>query len=91
MNEWFSKSKSLAQIFSIKRLDEILINATYTHQSENTKNQNINAPSYEYYDYPIEILRERYCAVVTVRIVQNGKSDRHIYYHHYLDNVDIKK
>ena len=42
LNEWFSKSKSEEQILSIKSLDTILINAVYSHSSENTKNQEKN-------------------------------------------------
>ena len=91
LNEWYSKSKSMEQILSIKRLDEILINAVYSHSAKNTKNTELNAPSYEYYTYPIEISKNAYVAIITVRIVPNGKNDRHIYYHHYLDDVQIKK
>lgn len=91
LNEWFSKSKSEEQILSIKSLDIILINAIYSHSSKNTKNEEQNAPTYEYYDYPLEINNTNYNVVMTVRIIKEGKDDRFIYYHHYLDNVYIKK
>ncbi len=91
LNEWYSKSKSIEQILSIKLLDEILINAIYSHSSKNTKNIELNAPSYEYYNYKIEIENETYLAIVTVRIIPDGKKYRHIYYHHYLEDVYIKK
>ncbi len=90
LNEWYSKSKSLEQILSIKKLDEILTNAIYSHCSTNTKNKEVNAPTYEYYKYSINIFEKRYCAIISVRIIKDGKSDRHIYYHHYLDDIYIK-
>ena len=91
LNEWFSKSKSVEQIISIKSLDIILVNAVYSHSSENINNNEINAPSYEYYNYQIEINNKKYDAVITVRIIKEGSDDRYIYYHHYLDNLYIKK
>ena len=91
LNEWFSKSKSVEQILSIKFLDTILVNAVYSHSSENTKNNEINAPSYEYYNYSIEINNQKYVVVITVRIIKEGCDNRYIYYHHYLDNLYIKK
>ena len=91
LNEWFSKSKSIEQILSIKSLDIILTNATYSHSSINTKNLEQNAPSYEYYTYPIMINNTNYTAIVTIRVIKEGNDDRYIYYHHYLDNFYIKK
>ena len=91
LNEWFSKSKSEEQILSIKSLDTILINAVYSHSSENTKNQEKNAPTYEYYYYPITLNNSFYTIIMTVRIIKEGNDDKFIYYHHYLDNVYIKK
>ncbi len=91
LNEWFSKSKSEEQILSIKFLDIILINALYSHSSQNTKNLEQNAPSYEYYNYPMVINNTSYTIIMTVRIIKEGKDNRFIYYHHYLDNVYIKK
>ena len=72
-------------------MDIILVNAVYSHSSENIKNNEINAPSYEYYNYQIEINNKKYDAVITVRIIKEGSDDRYIYYHHYLDNLYIKK
>ena len=91
LNEWFSKSKSYEQIISIKSLDLILKNATYSHASENTKNHEQNAPSYEYYTYPININNTSFLAVITVRIIKEADINNYIYYHHYLDNLYIKK
>ena len=91
LNEWFSKSKTIDQILSIKSLDTILTNANYSHSSENTKNLEQNAPSYEYYTYPILINNTNYTAIVTIRIIKEGTDDKYIYYHHYLDNLYIKK
>ena len=91
LNEWFSKSKSYEQIISIKSLDLILKNATYSHASENTKNHEQNAPSYEYYTYPININNKNFVAIITVRIIKEADSNNYIYYHHYLDNLYIKK
>lgn len=91
LNEWFSKSKTVEQILSIKSLDQILENAEYSHSSENTKNLELNAPSYEYYNYPIVINNVSFIAIVTVRVIKDGNDDRFNYYHHYLDNIYIKK
>ena len=91
LNEWFSKSKTIEQILSIKSLDTILTNATYSHSSKNTKNLEQNAPSYEYYIYPIMINNTNYIAIVTIRVIKEGADDKYIYYHHYLDNIYIKK
>ncbi len=82
LNEWFSKSKTVEQI---------LENSEYSHSSENTKNLELNAPSYEYYNYPIVINNVSFIAIVTVRVIKDGNDDRFIYYHHYLDNIYIKK
>ena len=58
---------------------------------QNTKNLEQNAPSYEYYNYPMVINNTSYTIIMTVRIIKEGKDNRFIYYHHYLDNVYIKK
>ena len=50
-----------------------------------------NAPTYEYYKYPITINNTFFTAIVTIRIIKEGTDDKFIYYHHYLDNFYIKK
>lgn len=57
---------------------------------QNTKKLEQNAPSYEYYNYPMVINNTSYTIIMTVRIIKDGKDNRFIYYH-YLDNVYIKK
>lgn len=85
IDEWYSKSKSEAQIRSIKMLVEILANATKTHESPNVHSNRKNAPFFEYYECPIEIQEKEYKAVVSVKLIVTEKNGRRIYYHHYLD------
>lgn len=87
----FLNQKLLNRFFPLKSIDQILENAEYSHSSENTKNLELNAPSYEYYNYPIVINNVSFIAIVTVRVIKDGNDDRFIYYHHYLDNIYIKK
>lgn len=87
----FLNQKLLNRFFPLKSIDQILENAEYSHSSEKTKNLELNAPSYEYYNYPIVINNVSFIAIVTVRVIKDGNDDRFIYYHHYLDNIYIKK
>ncbi len=85
IDEWYSKSKSEAQIRSILRLTEILAKAIKTHESENIHSDRKNAPSFEYYEYPIELLEKQFNVIVSVKLIIANENGRRIYYHHYLD------
>ena len=87
IDEWYSKSKSEEQIKSISLLAEILQKAKLTHRAENAYSKRKNAPSFEYYECPIEIEEKGFNAVVSVKIVIAAKDNRRIYYHHYLDDI----
>ncbi|MCQ2242463.1 hypothetical protein [Treponema sp.] len=93
LNEWVSKSKSEEQILSIKRLDEILENAKYTHSSANVHNPK-DKSVFDYYEYDIEINSKPFNVIVTIKSIDEGKGDklktRKIYHHHYLDDIKIK-
>ena len=85
IDEWYSKSKSEEQIRSIVKLKEILLNAKKTHEAQNEHSNRKNAPSFEYYECPIEVQEREYNAVVSVKVVVANEGGRRIYYHHYLD------
>lgn len=87
INEWFSKSKSEEQIKSILLLPQILQKSKFTHSEKNIHSENKNAPSFEYYECPIEIDEKGFYAVVSVKIIVVKQNDRRIYYHHYLDGL----
>ena len=87
IDEWFSKSKSEEQIKSITLLPQILKNAKYTHSEKNIHTERKNAPSFEYYECPLEIDEKDFNAVVSIKIVIASQGDRRIYYHHYLDDL----
>ncbi|WP_303920964.1 hypothetical protein [Treponema berlinense] len=85
IDEWYSKSKSEAQIRSILKLKEILAKAVKTHESKNIHSDRKNAPSFEYYECSVEVQEKEYNAVVSVKLVVAMENERRIYYHHYLD------
>ena len=87
IDEWFSKSKSEEQIKSIYSLNQILETAVYTHSSNNTHSQRQNAPSFEYYECPLEIESKNYNVILSIKIVIEKTKNRRIYYHHYLDEI----
>lgn len=89
IDEWFSKSKSEEQIKSISLLTQILKKAKYTHAEKNIHSELKNAPSFEYYECPLEIDEKDFNAVISIKIIVATHGDRRIYYHHYLD--DLKK
>lgn len=88
IDEWYAKSKSEEQIKSILLLPDILQRAKLTHSAKNVYSERKNAPSFEYYECPVEIEEKGFHAVVSVKIVVAAEKDRRIYYHHYL--ADIK-
>ncbi|MBQ9205434.1 MAG: hypothetical protein IJ158_01830 [Treponema sp.] len=87
IDEWFSKSKSEEQIKSISLLTEILKNAKLSHSAKNFHSERKNAPSFEYYECPIEIDEKGFTAVISIKIIIANIGNRRIYYHHYLDDI----
>ncbi|MBO4706872.1 MAG: hypothetical protein J5647_14125 [Spirochaetaceae bacterium] len=87
IGEWYSKSKSEEQIKSITLLTEILQSARLTHTSKNTHSERKNAPTFEYYECPIEIDEKGFNAVTSIKVVIENVGDRRIYYHHYLGDL----
>lgn len=87
IDEWYSKSKSEEQIKSINLLVEILKNARMTHASDNTHSERKNAPTFEYYECPIEIDEKGFNAVASIKVVIENVGNRRIYYHHYLGEL----
>ena len=87
IDEWFSKSKSEEQIKSITLLRQILKAAKFTHSEKNIHSERKNAPSFEYYECPIEIEENGFNAVISVKLIVATSGDRRIYYHHYLGDL----
>ena len=87
IDEWYSKSKSEEQIKSISMLPEILRKAKMTHAAKNKHSARKNAPLFEYYECPIEIEKNNFTAIVSVKLVIENLGNRRIYYHHYLEDL----
>lgn len=87
IDEWYSKSKSEEQIKSINLRVEILKNARMTHASDNTHSERENAPSFEYYECPVEIDEKGFNAVASIKVIIENVGNRRIYYHHYLGEL----
>lgn len=85
IDEWFYKSKSEEQIKSISLLTEILKLARFTHSSKNVHSERKNAPSFEYYECPLEIDEKDFNTIISIKIIVENANNRRIYYHHYLE------
>ena len=87
IDEWFSKSKSKEQIQSIYLLPQILRTAKKTHVAKNNHSERKNAPLFEYYECPIEMQKNNFNVVVSVKLIVEKLGNRRIYYHHYLEDL----
>jgi hypothetical protein len=86
LGEWKTKSKSREQILSIKILDNLLKNSTYTHDAPDAQNRK-NIEKMSYFSGNCKINDKEYRAVITIRMIKNY-GDK--YYHHYLEDIKIE-
>ncbi|GHV76794.1 hypothetical protein AGMMS49942_16150 [Spirochaetia bacterium] len=88
LGEWKTKTRSRDQIVSIKILDKLLIHGTYWKDADDTE-EDPNIDKYLYFRQNCKINSTEYTAIITIRVYKQDK--RHKYYHHYLNDVLIKK
>lgn len=86
LGEWKTKTKSRDQILSVKILDKLLENATFSHAEPDKLNRK-NIAEISYFDCRCNINGQDYNAVITIRDVKNYGLK---YYHHYLDGIKIE-
>ena len=88
LDEWFSKTKTLAQAESIIYLGDMLEKSVYTHTAKNDHlKKGDECSTFDYFSYRLEIGKARYESILTIKKVQGRGA---IYYHHYLDDIKIK-
>jgi hypothetical protein len=86
LGEWKTKSKSRDQILSIKILDQLLENASHTHDTQDKAGRK-NIALISYFTKNCKINDKEYNAIITIRKIKNY-GDK--YYHHYLEDVKIE-
>jgi hypothetical protein len=86
IQEWFSKSKSREQILSIKQIKYVLKNAKYNH-SEPDKKGRKEIEGFDYYNCDVTVNGKPFNVVLSI---MKNKVEGHLYYHHYLDDIEIK-
>ena len=63
------------------------VSAKLTHTSDNIHSKRKNAPTFEYYECPIEIDEKGFNAVASIKVIIENVGNRRIYYHHYLGEL----
>ena len=58
-----------------------------THVAKNKHSERKNTPLFEYYECPVEIQKNNFNAVVSVKLIVEKIGNRRIYYHHYLEDL----
>jgi hypothetical protein len=86
LDEWESKSKSRAQILSIKKLDALLQESSLLQKRPDTEGR-YDIENFSYFSKEISINGKMYDAVITVRKTRQV-GDK--YYHHYLKDIKLE-
>jgi hypothetical protein len=86
LGEWKMKSKTREQVFSIRILDQILMNAIFDHNAPDEKTRP-NVDFFSYFNCRCIINNIPYIAIITTK---RTKPYGDKYYHHYLESIKIE-